>query len=158
MGGKGNWGGFLGALAPPAQDGEARLRAAGLGAAPAELGEAETVLGVRFPDELRELLREMDGVRDEPAYLLLILSVREIVSENLAMRQFDERRRLRVAVGRLLFFAADGNGDLYAFPVVDGVARGDAVLWWNHEADSVEGIAGSLRDFLRRWVATRRWT
>jgi hypothetical protein len=51
----------------------------------------------------------------------------------------------RLAEQRL---ADAGNGDQFAFPILDGVARRSDVYVWNHEDDSRSWVAASLQAYL----------
>ncbi len=149
------WLEYIRHLAPPAKDGGSRLRPAGPPADDRVLGEVEAELGVALPHDLRGLLAEMDGVRDRPRHLRLIMSAEAIAQTNRSMRELTD---FRMAFDRLLIFAQAGNGDVYGFPVEGNQAQDNAVVEWDHELDESTRVASSLRDFLRWWVTTRAWT
>ena len=50
------------------------------------LEKTEAILGITLPIELREMLKETNGVEQRSAYLLFILSVERIEKDNLDMR------------------------------------------------------------------------
>ncbi len=108
------WLEYIRHLAPPAEDGGSRLLPAGPPADDRVLGEVEAELGVALPNDLRGLLAEMDGVRDRPGHLRLIMSAEAIAETNRSMRELTG---FRMAFDRLLIFAQAGNGDVYGFPV-----------------------------------------
>ena len=110
---------------------------------PASSVQLETVeksLSVILPNELRELLIETNGVKDEYGYWL-IWPTESIESENLSYRSNPDFRELYMPFESLLFFAEHGNGDLYAYVITSiGITRRDIFIW-EHESDS------------RRWCA-----
>jgi len=121
------------------------------GALEAEIAEAERVLAAAFPAELRDLLRESNGVFGE-FKLDVVWSTSSIVEANQRVRTaFAD---IFMPFDALLFFAGAGNGDYFGFPVVQGVCRPD-VFVWNHEDDSRASIARDLRDYLERWADGR---
>lgn len=121
------------------------------GALEAEIAEAERALAAAFPAELRDLLRESNGVFGE-FKLDVVWSTSSIVEANQRVRTaFAD---IFMPFDALLFFAGAGNGDYFGFPVVQGVCRPD-VFVWNHEDDSRASIARDLRDYLERWADGR---
>ena len=121
------------------------------GALEAEIAEAERVLAAAFPAELRDLLRESNGVFGE-FKLDVVWSTSSIVEANQRVRTTFADSFM--PFDALLFFAGAGNGDYFGFPVVQGVCRPD-VFVWNHEDDSRASIARDLRDYLERWADGR---
>jgi SMI1/KNR4 family protein SUKH-1 len=122
------------------------------GASDAEIQDAEQAVAVSFPDSLKELLRETDGVQG-PDGLGVVWPVRRIAQDNLALRT-DPRLSAFMPVDHLLFFADAGNGDLFAFPVSKGrrIER-DRVFAFDHEDDSRRLVAWNLEDYLVRWLS-----
>ena len=51
------------------------------------------------------------------------------------------------------FFADAGNGDQFAFGIIDKKIRNRDIFVWNHENDSREWVAPSLEKYLE-WGAT----
>jgi cell wall assembly regulator SMI1 len=120
-----------------------------------QLSTAETALGIKLPPDLRDLLRESDGVMGEYG-LGLVWSLGQIVEENLRFRASPSFRDLYMPFDHLLFFADAGNGDQFAFPIhADGVIHRADVFAWNHEEDSRTWVAQSLRDYLEGWISGR---
>ena len=103
------------------------------GASAEEVCRAEQELGVRFPQELRGLLMELNGDLD------MLLSVGEIVEYSRA--ELSDR----YPPGTLLYFGRDGSGGLFAYPVREGVA-GPEIVFWDHETDSLDEV--EVRDLL----------
>ncbi len=110
----------------------------------AEISHAEQQIGIRFPQELRELLLEMDGDCD------LFLALEDIITYN--AYPYSEN----YPIGSLLFFGADGAGNLFAYKVEEGEAQSGAIYQWDHEMavwgtkeDELRYQAGSLADLIR---------
>ena len=98
----------------------------------AEISHAEQQIGIHFSQELRNLLLEMDGDCD------LFLSLDDIVEYN--AYQYSEN----YPVGSLLFFGADGSGNLFAYKVEENAARSGEIYLWDHEM----AVWGSKEDEL----------
>ncbi|MGX1805300.1 SMI1/KNR4 family protein [Nocardia sp. NPDC055321] len=105
-------------------------------------------LGQAVPDELRELLRGSDGVRDEYGSGL-VWSAREIVEQNIEFRRDPEFARLYMSFDQLMFFGDNGGGDQFCYVRVPAERNSD-VFVWDHETDSRTWVAGSLADYLHR--------
>lgn len=118
-------------------------------ATPAQLAAAERSLGVSFPDDLRELLSETNGVVG-PAGFGLVWPVERVASDNTAFRSNADFRELYMPFDPLLFFADQGGGDQFAFRILAGAIRAPDVYEWLHENDSRQWFAGDLRDYLAR--------
>lgn len=113
-----------------------------------DLGAAEVALGGPLPVQLREVLAESNGVWGEYD-LGLVWPVDRIVSDNAMFRSNPDFASLYMPFDALLFFADAGNGDQFAFPCRP---RRDEIFVWNHEDDSRTWVAGSLRQYLQRWL------
>lgn len=117
------------------------------------LDSAEATLGVALPEDLRDLLLESDGIVG-PTGVGLIWTLDRIVSANLEFRSLTAFRDQYMPFEPLLFFGDEGNGDQFAFIILNGVIRYRNVFVWNHEDDSRFWVAGGLRRYLE-WRATR---
>jgi len=115
---------------------------------------AETQLGMRLPQSLRELLAESNGVRGEYD-LALIWPIERIVADNRSFRESKSFRTLYMPFDGLLFFADAGNGDQFAFAIADGQVRRPDIFVWDHEDDSRTWLAKDLREYLEGWVSGR---
>jgi hypothetical protein len=120
-------------------------------AQPAEIGEieqAEAVLDVLFPPELRSLLQETNGVIG--AYGTdVIWDVSRIVTTNIEFRTLLDFRELYMPFDDLLFFGDAGDGNQFAYAILDGQVRSDTILMWDHEIDSREPVAQNLTQYLQ---------
>lgn len=113
-----------------------------------EIDSIERSLGQPVPAELRGLLRESDGVRDEYG-AGLVWSVREIVEQNAAFRADPDLAGLYMSFDQLMFVADNGGGDQFAYVRVPA-GRPEDVFVWDHETDERKRVAASLRDYLAR--------
>jgi len=123
-----------------------------LPAPPAAISSAEKELGVAIPGDLRTLLAETDGIQGEYGSGL-IWSLSRIVEDNLAFRKNPEFRELYMSFDPLLFIADAGNGDQFAFRILNGKVNGYDVYAWDHENDSRTWVAPSLEKYLE-WRLT----
>ena len=108
------------------------------------ISEAEKVVGYSFPEELKNLLREMNGDK------WLFLSAEEII-ENVKLNReiflplFEEdysKEEYQERVDRFIFFATNGCGDYYCYRVCpNGTADKSVIYIWEHEyiGDNVVG-------------------
>ena len=120
------------------------------------LDECAERLGVVFPDELRSLLSQTNGVSErvptragEIASGYFLFSVERILEINTFQRtQIDHTMPLDC----LLFFAGDGFGDYFGFAIVNGQVPHSRIYFWNHEDDSRQSIAPSLEYFIENWL------
>lgn len=116
-----------------------------------DIQTAEKALHVNFPDSLRDLLLETNGVTGDQVGSRFILSVGDIQKENLDFRSVPTYAKVYMPFDALLFFADAGNGDYFAFPIVSSGTRND-VFVWNHEDDSRYWVAPNLKIFIERWL------
>lgn len=116
----------------------------------AEVRGAEAELGLEFPDELRTLLLESNGVAADHSQPL-VWSAQEIVRQNRLFREHAEFPDLYMPFDCLLFFGADVNGDQFAYRILRGrIPNPPDVYRWDHETDSRSWFASSLTDYVRR--------
>jgi len=116
-----------------------------------QIQEVEQALGIALPNSLKMLLLETDGVYG-PYELGLIWSVERIRKHNLDMRISETYRKSYMPFHAPLFFAEAGNGDLFAFPLVEHEIRASNVFVWSHENDSRTWVAPSLEKYLEWWL------
>lgn len=119
--------------------------------------KAEEVVGYPFPQDLCELLREMNGDN------WCLLSAEEMI-ENVELNRknwlpfFEEEystEAYRDMVDRFIFFATNGCGDYYGYRVgEDGRADETSIYLWEHEylgEKCWRKVAGSITEFLTRY-------
>ena len=114
-----------------------------------DVAALEHTLGLRLPDDLRELLFETDGVKVRHSEL--IWSTADIVARNQEFRRNPEFRSLYMPFEHLLLFGDDGGGDHFAYAIDgDGEIRRPDIFRWEHELDSRSWFAARLEDFCVR--------
>ncbi|HEY7520373.1 MAG TPA: SMI1/KNR4 family protein [Methylomirabilota bacterium] len=116
-----------------------------------QLRQVEAALGVTLPPDLESFLLESNGVA---AYYSspLVWSATEIIEQNLLFRRNPDFRELYMPFDALLFFGAEGNGDQFAYRILDGQIREAWIYEWDHESDNREWFAHDLADYFKRCV------
>jgi cell wall assembly regulator SMI1 len=117
----------------------------------AEVTLAEEQLGIKFPDTLRNVLFETNGVQDQYGSGL-IWPLERIVADNMSFRANENFKDLYMPFDSLLFFADAGNGDQFTFAIQNGAIHRADVFAWNHEDDSRFWVAPSLAKYLEWWL------
>jgi hypothetical protein len=112
-----------------------------------QIAQVEKTFNVTLPDELKQLLLESNGV-DDTGGGNFIFSTEEILKENLSMRQEVDW----MPFDHLLFFGGTGDGDLSAFPIINGRIDRTEVFLWYHENDSRMWAGGSLKDYVNNYL------
>ncbi len=118
------------------------------GALPSSIAEVESVLAIEFPEQLRTLLLESNGVLGEYE-LGLVWNLDRIRDDNLHFRNDASFADLYMPFDHLLFFADAGNGDQFAFPIQNGRIQRPDVFVWDHECDDRRWVAGSLKQYIQ---------
>lgn len=116
-----------------------------------EIYKAEQVLNVKFTEELKSLLLETNGIKGE-FQVDLIWSLNRIMNDNIQFRNYSDLTELYMPFDCLLFFADAGNGDLFAYSILDGKIRRNDVFVWNHENDSRIWVASSMKQYIEWWL------
>ncbi|MGO4275010.1 SMI1/KNR4 family protein [Paenibacillus sp. TAF58] len=116
-----------------------------------QLSLAEKELAVILNDDLKDLLLETNGIKGEYG-IDIIWSIDRILKDNITFRTFEEFKELYMPFDHLLFFSDAGNGDQFAFPILNGKMENDNIFVWNHEDDSRMWIASSLKNFIKGWL------
>jgi hypothetical protein len=114
-----------------------------------QIAGAETALKIAFPNELRELLIETDGIVVNYG-LARVWPLARIVKDNLDFRSNADFPSLYMPFEPLLFIGDDGGGDQYAYRILAGKIENLDVFVWEHESDSRNWFARDLRDYLAR--------
>jgi hypothetical protein len=115
-----------------------------------QLAKLETTFNVVLPDELKHLLLESNGVLEYG--FRFIWSIEEIIEENRDKRTNAVYSDIFMPFDNLLFFSDAGNGDQFAFPVVQGRIKRPRVFAWDHENDSRTWVAESLKSYIEGWL------
>jgi hypothetical protein len=123
-------------------------------ASPEEIAELESALGVFLPGELRILLEETNGIAGEYG-LGLVWPASRILEDNLLFRRSADYRELYMPFDCLLFIGDAGNGDQFAYSILDGAIRRDDIFAWDHENDSRKWVAPNLQSYVESWLSGR---
>lgn len=109
-----------------------------------EIQEAEKVVGYNFPEELKELLLEMNGDK------WLLFSTEKIIecvslSREYLLECYED-------IERHIFFAGNGCGDYYCYNVSeDGMVDTSAIHIWLHEDNETRWVAKDMEELIRRY-------
>jgi hypothetical protein len=117
----------------------------------ASIAIAEQAIGVRLPADLVAVLNESDGISGEYG-LGLLWKIERIKEENRRFRSIPDFKDLYMPFDSLLFFGDAGNGDQFAYTVLQGEVRRDDIFVWDHENDSRTWVAPSLGVFYDWWL------
>jgi hypothetical protein len=120
----------------------------GLPCSEADLNRILSDLKIEIPSEFAELLQDFNGLA--VYHSLSIWSIEEIIETNSEYWQEDFLSDLYMPFKSLFFFADAGNGDLFAYRILDGQIPYNDIYAWDHENDSRVWVASNLRDFVKR--------
>jgi hypothetical protein len=120
-------------------------------ASAAEIGAVVRSAGCPLPSELTDLLHESNGIAGRYG-VGLIWPTDSIIEQNSMMRSTVDFRNLYMPFDCLLFFGDAGNGDLFAYSVLNGEVRRSDIFAWNHEDDSRAWVAPNLQKYLEWWL------
>ena len=112
-----------------------------------EIKNAEKETGYTFPNELKNLLRELNGDK------WLLLSVKEIVENAKLNRKIkEENEEFAKDLDKLIFFATNGCGDYYCYRMDSDKGIDDNVIYiWEHEEFRLKPIAESMTELITRY-------
>lgn len=97
----------------------------------------------KLPDELTDYLRESNG--DDT----LMMSAERIFDCNTQIR--EQCAGDHMPLNCLLFFAENGCGGYYGYPVINGAVCGTKIYFWWKETDDRTLVAGDLKEFLTKY-------
>ena len=115
-----------------------------------QISSAEEYVGYKFPDELKNLLRETNGdhwfLLSTEEIINNVKSNREIYPEYLDINEFEEK------INRYIFFATNGCGDYYCYRILpDGEADTSAIYIWEHELFEIRKVADNIADLITKY-------
>lgn len=113
------------------------------GATEKDISNAEKAMKVKFPEELRTLLSEMNG----DGYLFL--SADKIVEYNQMKREI--LGEVYDGLDKLLFFGENGCGDHYSYLIDGKTAVEGNIVFWDHETNEYHTVAKNLTEFIERY-------
>lgn len=120
-----------------------------------EISEAEKVVGYSFPEDLKKLLRELNGDN------WLLLSAKQIIENVERNRKFfyplfqDDFgiEAYKDRIDRFIFFATNGCGDYYCYRILeDGTPEENAIYLWDHECIGDECCWRKVADNLEECI------
>lgn len=106
-----------------------------------KIDAAEIILEIRFPEELKELLLEVDGDN------WFVFSVNRIVENYLSLSSCDYCPNAQ----GMLFVAGNGCGDYLGYQPVDGECISTDIYMWDHEVDELTIVASDLKDAITKY-------
>ncbi|WP_226669710.1 SMI1/KNR4 family protein [Metabacillus litoralis] len=117
-----------------------------------EIAQIQKELNVNLPKELTDLYNETNGVFDN-WNCPLVWSTSQIIKDNQFYRNFDDYRDIYMPFDNLFFFSDAGNGDLFFYAILkNGTIEKNDIYVWNHEDDSRNWVAASLKHFIEGWI------
>ena len=121
-------------------------------ASAAAIEALERELHVAIPDDLKALLTESNGVTAQYG-TDLVWSAEEMIGQNDLFRTDVDFRQLYMPFDCLFLFGDGGNGDQFAYRILDGqIPDTSWIFKWDHENDNREWFARDLEDYFRRSV------
>jgi hypothetical protein len=117
-----------------------------------DIANAERELGITFPDELRALFLEANGI--SACYGTdFVWPVAGLVAKNQLFREDADFAELYMSFDSLLLFGDAGNGDQFGYRILAGKVSDTSWIYkWDHEDDSRNWYARDVEDFFRRSV------
>lgn len=113
------------------------------GASLSKIQNAEKKLGVLFPQELKDLLLEVNGDQ------CLLLSTDQIIEDNDLIRK--NLSECYDGLDALLFIAGNGCGDYYAYVIQDGKISTNQIVRWEHEINECVAVATGLVEMIEKY-------
>ena len=120
-----------------------------------DLSDTERIVGFTFPDELKALLREINGDR------WLIMSTAEIIStvelnRSILSECFDTYEEYLQKIDRHIFFAGNGCGDYFCYRILpNGEADTSAIFMWDHETFESHMVAKNISDLIIQYYSSK---
>lgn len=114
-------------------------------AAHEQIETAEQAMKVAFPNELKQLLKEMNGDK------YFCLSCEQIVEYNRIVR--EGLSEFYEGLYHLLFVAGNGCGDYYGYVIQSGLCIEGQIIMWEHETNETHIVAASLAEMISRYYS-----
>lgn len=105
--------------------------------------KAENAIGYSFPNDLKQLLLELNGDK------YLFLSTAEIIETTTILpKDLSEYENIT----QHIFFATNGCRDYYCYNLDEnGVADGEKIYCWDHETNETHIVASSILELIERY-------
>lgn len=110
-----------------------------------EIGEAEKRLNILFPNELKDLLFEING--DD----FLLWSLDQMIKENLDLRGMNPKiiEPELFDFSKFLFFATNGCGDYYGYKIEYGKIGSTSIFVFDHEEYTARVVAADVAELIK---------
>ena len=128
------------------------------------LQEAEKILHITLPDDLKHFLLTFNGVGEtidsetsDSILFPMIYPLERIINENLSFRQNLEIQRSKniARAENLLLFTDILTGDYIGFGMTDHGHSDGIILFYDHEVVATRPIAATLEEFFAVWAKGR---
>lgn len=117
-----------------------------------EILAVEKILKCAFPDSLKSLLLETNGVYHSGFSMAFLWDLETIQGANLEFRKNWESYGNSRFEDLLFFSEGGGNGDWFAFEVSSEKGRGETILWRDHETGKRVSVSSTLEEFIKGWL------
>ena len=109
-----------------------------------EVRNAEEMLNILFPNELKELLFETNGDN------FLFLSLNQIVKDNLDLRSINPEiiEPEIFNFSEFLFFATNGCGDYYGYKIDNNTIQSTSIYIFEHEEYTAKIVARDIAELI----------
>jgi hypothetical protein len=111
----------------------------------AEIKEVENSLGLCLPEALKQVYLFSNGLNSQIGFR--IFSIQELLIEDSLIKAEHREVDWYMPADSFLFFAPEGNGDYYGFPVTSS-GIGNSVMQLDHETDTRDYFAQNLFELL----------
>lgn len=109
-----------------------------------EIQETEKTVGYQFPDDLKQLLLELNG----DSYLLLST---DRIKENCQLNR-KYLKEFYEDVDYHIFFAENGCGDYYCYNIAEnGKVDSSAIYLWEHETNETSIVAKDIKELIHKY-------
>lgn len=105
----------------------------------------EKELAIRIPTDLRKMLLEFNGDNN------FLFSTTQIIETNLEIRKLT----CFMPLDCLLFFAGNGCGDYFGYPITEEGIKDWKVYIWEHESDDRVWKANGLKDAIEKYYTDK---
>ena len=116
-----------------------------------DITEAEMRLNILFPNELKNLLCEINGDN------FLLWSLDQMIKENLELRSMNPKivEPERFDFSNFLFFATNGCGDYYGYKVENGKILSTSIFVFDHEEYVARFVAANVLQLIELYYTDR---
>lgn len=106
-----------------------------------EIAAVESRLGMSLPDSLKRVYRFSNGLNSQIGFR--IFPVEDLLAKDAIIKAEHLESNWVMPADSFLFFAPEGNGDYFGFPVTDS-GIGESVMVLDHETDGRDYFASEI--------------